>query len=264
MSVQVEIIKQTPTSASHPTPLLFIHGAWHAAWCWNEHFLSYFAEHGYRSYALSLRGHGASDGHQQLPRTRFRDYIEDVEQVINQLEALPVVIGHSMGGFIVQKLMETHNLPAAILLAPSPRSGIFVTVLSLLRRKPLAYLKGTLLFALNPFLGLPPLIPNSYFSLSLPTWQRQKYTALLQPESFQAILDTFVFDLSKPRDTNIPMLVLGSSLDIFVPPKTVKATARLYKAENEILENVSHDMMLDTAWEEVAEKIVTWLKQRGI
>jgi len=264
MPVQLEIIKQIPESTSHPTPLLFIHGAWHGAWCWDEHFLSYFAKHGYRSYAVSLRGHGASDGRQHLAGTRFRDYMEDVEQVINQLETLPIVIGHSMGGFIVQKLMKTHKLPAVILLAPSPRIGIIVTVLSLLRRQPLAFLKGTFLFALHPLLGLPPLIPNACFSLSLPAPQRQKYTALLQPESFLAILDTFVFDLSKPRDTDIPMLVLGSSLDIFVPPQTVKTTARLYKAQNEILENVSHDMMLDAAWQDVAEKIVTWLKQLGI
>src|SRR5262245_40676625 len=122
MPVQLEIIKRMPKSASHSTPLLFIHGAWHAAWCWDEHFLPYFAEHGYCAYALSLRGHGASDGRQHLPWARFRDYLEDVEQVINQLEALPVVIGHSIGGFLIQKLMNTYKLPAAVLLAPSPRS----------------------------------------------------------------------------------------------------------------------------------------------
>jgi hypothetical protein len=31
----------------HPTPLLFVHGAAHGAWCWDEHFLDFFAEKGY-------------------------------------------------------------------------------------------------------------------------------------------------------------------------------------------------------------------------
>ena len=46
--------------ADHPVPLLFVHGAWHAAWCWDEHFLGYFADRGYRAVALSFRGHGDS------------------------------------------------------------------------------------------------------------------------------------------------------------------------------------------------------------
>ncbi len=41
-------------------PLLFIHGAWHGAWCWDEHFLDFFANNGFHAVALSLRGHGNS------------------------------------------------------------------------------------------------------------------------------------------------------------------------------------------------------------
>lgn len=53
-----ELISKTPTLPAHATPLLFIHGAFHGAWCWDEHFLDYFAQHGFSAYSLSLRGHG--------------------------------------------------------------------------------------------------------------------------------------------------------------------------------------------------------------
>ncbi|MBC7517162.1 MAG: alpha/beta hydrolase [Alkalinema sp. FL-bin-369] len=43
------------------SPIFFVHGAWHAAWC-RENFLPYFANHGYAAYAVSLRGHGTSEG----------------------------------------------------------------------------------------------------------------------------------------------------------------------------------------------------------
>jgi len=39
----LEVIDKGVPSSAHPTPLLFVHGACHAAWCWDEHFLDYFA-----------------------------------------------------------------------------------------------------------------------------------------------------------------------------------------------------------------------------
>ncbi len=64
--MSIELLSRSPSSPSHPTPLLFIHGAWHGAWCWAEHFLDYFAAHGYAAHALSLRGHGNSPGRERL------------------------------------------------------------------------------------------------------------------------------------------------------------------------------------------------------
>jgi pimeloyl-ACP methyl ester carboxylesterase len=53
---RLEIITQQPKKDAGLTPLLFVHGGWHGAWCW-EFFQSYFAEQGYVSHALNLRGH---------------------------------------------------------------------------------------------------------------------------------------------------------------------------------------------------------------
>ena len=57
----LEVIDKGSATDSHPVPLLFVHGAWHAAWCWDENFLGFFADKGYRAVALSLRNHGSSD-----------------------------------------------------------------------------------------------------------------------------------------------------------------------------------------------------------
>ena len=59
-SVRLEVIDRGSTTDAHPVPLLFVHGAWHAAWCWEENFLGFFADRGYRALALSFRGHGGS------------------------------------------------------------------------------------------------------------------------------------------------------------------------------------------------------------
>src|ERR1700744_1229308 len=115
----LEVIAKGSCSESHPAPLLFVHGAWHAAWCWNENFLGFFADKGYRAVALSLRNHGNS-AKRSPRRSSVGDWVDDVASVADSLGAPPVVIGHSMGGFVVQKYLETHGAPAGVLLASIP------------------------------------------------------------------------------------------------------------------------------------------------
>src|SRR5689334_18609316 len=99
----LEVIDKGACSEFHPAPLLFVHGAWHAAWCWEEYFLNYFADRGYRASAVSLRGHGKSTTPKPLRSCSLADYVDDIESVVESLPVRPVLIGHSMGGFVVQK-----------------------------------------------------------------------------------------------------------------------------------------------------------------
>ena len=115
--MKLDVISRFPAGSRHPTPLLFIHGALHGAWCWDAHFLGYFAHHGYAAHAVNLRGHGNSEGRAGLRWVRIADFVEDVAQTVGQLPSAPILIGHSMGGFIIQKYLEDHNVPAAVLLS---------------------------------------------------------------------------------------------------------------------------------------------------
>src|SRR5512147_764465 len=106
MTKKLEMISKYPSNGylsagSQPTPLLFIHGMMHGAWCWDVHFLDYFAQHGFAAHAVNLRGHGNSEGREALRWTRISDYVEDLANAVRQLPSPPVLIGHSMGGFII-------------------------------------------------------------------------------------------------------------------------------------------------------------------
>ena len=72
--MNLEIVSRYPVTNRHQVPLLFIHGALHGAWCWDVHFLNYFAQHGYASHAVNLRGHGNSDGREALRWARIADF----------------------------------------------------------------------------------------------------------------------------------------------------------------------------------------------
>ncbi len=67
------------------------------AWIW-EHFLGFFAARGYPAYAVSLRGHGGSEG--DLAVASFEDYVDDVETAAKAIGSEPVLVGHSMGGLV--------------------------------------------------------------------------------------------------------------------------------------------------------------------
>lgn len=90
---------------------------------WADTFMPFLADAGYPCYAVSLRGHGGSHGRGQIDWHSIADYVDDVTMAIDWLEQEPVLVGHSMGGFIVQKYLEHHTAPAAVLLCSVPRRG---------------------------------------------------------------------------------------------------------------------------------------------
>ena len=132
----LEVIDKAACRESGKAPLLFVHGAWHGSWCWDEYFLDFFADKGYRSLAVSLRGHGKSPAPKPMQFCSMADYVDDVDSVARSLPRRPVLVGHSMGGFVVQKYLESHDAPAAVLLASAPVNGIAGFLLRRFRRHP--------------------------------------------------------------------------------------------------------------------------------
>ena len=70
--------------------------------------------------------------------------------------------------------------------------------------------------------------------------------------------------LPKPSRVKTPVLVLGGTRDAIFSPDEIKATARAYQTQPEIFADMAHDMMLEPGWQSVAERILTWLKERGL
>ena len=262
--MKLEIISKYPSGSTNSSPLLFVHGACHAAWCWDVHFLDYFAQHGYAAHALSLRGHGNSEGRRKLRWTRIADYVEDVENAVRKLPVPPVLIGHSMGGFIIQKYLENNSAPAAVLLASAPPTGVLPSTLRIAQRHPISFARANLTLSWLPLMSTPNIVREAMFSDDLPDEQVLSYAKQLQDESFLAFLDMFAFNPPKPEMVKTPLLVLGGAKDNFFRPSEIEATAQAYHAPHEIFPNMAHDMMLDTRWQTSADRILSWLKERGL
>ena len=65
------------TDDSARPPLLFVHGAWHGAWCWQDGFIDHLNQQGFDCYAIDLRGHGESEATKPMRWNRIADYVEE-------------------------------------------------------------------------------------------------------------------------------------------------------------------------------------------
>jgi pimeloyl-ACP methyl ester carboxylesterase len=259
----LEVLSRMPAVAQ-PTPLLFVHGAYLGAWCWDEHFLGYFAERGYRAYAVSLRGHGASPLEGRLRDVTIADYVADVAQVASELPGPPVVIGHSLGGFVAQKYLENHAAPAAVLLASVPASGALRSTLNLAARHPFRFTYANLARSLYPLVARPRLARELFFSPEMTEEEVQAHFRRMQDESYRAFLDMIAFNLPRPKRVRTPVLVLGGGRDAFFTPHEVAATARAYRTQARMYPKMAHGMMLEAGWQDAAYAILAWLRERGM
>jgi len=262
--MKLEMISKYPRQNSQLTPLLFVHGTLHTAACWDVHFLDYFAEHGYAAHAVNLRGHGNSEGHERLRWTRIADFVEDVANAVQQLPSPPILIGHSMGGFIVQKYLEDHNAPAAVLLSSPSPAGLLPTAIRTARRQPWAFAKVNLTLSLRPLIATPQFVGEAFFSKDLPEEQLLEYWKQTQDDSFRAFLDMVALDLPKPGKVKAPLLILGAARDNMIGPRDIEATARAYNTKAEIIPDVAHNSMLELRWQSVADRILAWLKEQPV
>ena len=271
--MNLEILVRKAKRNSSRTPILFVHGAYVGAWCWEENFLDWFAERGVPAYAVSLRGHGGSAGHERLNDFGLADYAEDVALAVAQLPRPPVLVGHSMGALVVQKCLERGAaesgsaplgaVPALVLACPVPSYGLLPTSLSL------AFTRPALFAGLNAIASgghAPPhLLGEALFGALPAAEQLERCYRRMQGESRRALLDMTGWGLpSLWRSQRPPTLVIGAGRDVLIPAAQAQGTAQLLNSEFRLLPELGHALMLDAGWASAAEAIAAWLEEQGL
>lgn len=259
----LEVIDKGSITDTHPVPLLFVHGACSAASVWDDHFLDFFADHGYRAVALSFRGHGGSPLSKPLRSCSIRDYVDDVHEVVGTLGCAPVAVGHSMGCWVVLKYLEMHAAPAAVLLAPGTPQGLRRWALRTFLRHPWLVLRTNTFGNPVDLFNTPTLTRKFLFCADTPESIVTTSAARLQPESTRAARET-VNPLPDADRVKAPMLVLGARDDRSRIEGDAAAVAKIYQADVEIFPDMGHVMMLETRWRAVAERIDSWLTVRNL
>lgn len=255
--------------------IVLVHGICHGAWCW-ENFIDFFATEGYQCYAVSLRGHGKSEGRATLNSFTLSDYVEDVKTVVGKCTTKPFLIGHSMGGAVVQQYIGKYadTVQGAVLFAPAtaPRMTLWDVMPK----------NRNLVFATLIAFGWELMFSKEYITQWAAFFtgtdkngkkvQRVKntsdYAELLQPESMKVIRELSKADYSDNYSIDIPVFVIGSYADQYFPQKSLEKTATAYAHNGKtaliILDYLCHDMMLDDyepeAWKASAEPVLAFIE----
>jgi pimeloyl-ACP methyl ester carboxylesterase len=234
--------------------ILLVHGAWHGAWCWKD-FAAGLTERGHDVRVMQLRGHDQRSGRIWH---RVVDYVEDVRVAAADFPEPPVIVGHSLGGVLVQKYMETHRAAAAVLLATIPAGGALSGMLRFVRRHPMVLLSSMLSLSMRSFIRSAALVREFFFSPSTPERIVVDCMARLQDESFLALLDLLRLEWRPPLEP-VPVLVLAAEADGFLAAADAQHTARAYGTSAEYFPGMGHDLMLDQGWEKVVDRIERWI-----
>lgn len=247
--------------------IVMIHGMWGGSWYW-ENYKKFFEGKDYHCITPTLRFHDMDPkepAHPQLGTTSLLDYVEDLEKEIHQLDAVPILMGHSMGGLLAQMLGSRGLAKAVVLLTPASPSGIFALVPSVIRsfwsgmtkwgfwRKPMRQTYNEAIYSMLR------LLPNE---------ERKRVFGQFVYESGQAAFEIGFWFLdrkgaSRVDETKVtcPMLTVAGGRDRITPACVVWKVHKKYRTVSTYRKfpNHAHWVIGEPGWQEVAEYVSDWL-----
>lgn len=256
--------------------IVFVHGVCHGAWCF-ENFMDFFSENGYECFALNLRGHG-DNSRKGLTFATLSQYANDVAKCIEYctvycnkrgIAEKPFLLGHSMGGAVVQKYIKKHfdKIKGVVLFASATakRMPYFKTLFGLRKKN----LRSSALKAWGIKVSDKDIAGSAFFDNRIKSMDDiAKYNKLLHRESLVITFANLYLPYYKGKyNENIPILTIGSKVDSYFPKESLIKTADVYdctennkKKQCIILDNLCHDMMLDPEWEISAKKVLDFME----
>jgi len=219
--------------------------------------MDYFVSLGYEVHAISLPAHGKSSSHKRhINFYTLKDYLETLTSQVEAISPKPVVIGHSLGGAILQKYLENHQLPGAVLLASLPSIGMLPMALRLLQRHPIPTFTGMLKLNLYNWEKAPELAQdlflNSKTEIDIFSFQKQ-----LVRETINVF--PFLFSFAKVNPIKSPVFVIAGEKDAIFTVDEEKITAEKYGAKSIVINGQAHNLMMESAWKQVADMIDNWI-----
>ena len=258
--------------------VVFIHGLWISYTAWQP-WAEYFADKGYR--AIAPRWPGEADttaATREYPDAQagfgLDQLTEHFAAVIEQFDAPPIVIGHSFGGLIAQKLLGQNKLAGAVAIDPAPIKGV--------KPLPLAQLRSAFPVLGNPRnRGLAKALTKNQFRYGFGNtlsaaesdslWERWAIPSPGKP-LFEAATANFI--PNSPAKVDVanaargPLLITGGTEDHTVSFVSARATFKQYARSSAVtdfhrFEGAGHSLTVDHRWREVADVTLAWLDDRG-
>ena len=188
-----------------------------------------------------------------------------LQSAADTLGSQPVLVGHSLGGLVVQKYLENHNAPAAVLTAPHPPQLIRRARVAFraVRKHPWLTLRANTVGTFADLVNTPLLARESFFCEATPEATVRSCAARVESGSKRAGAGGMIVRV-RPSRIATPLLVLDGEEDAARTRDEVCSTATAFGTQAEFFPNIGHNMMLEPGWRDVAEHICDWLATKNL
>jgi len=245
--VPLELVEVAPAGERAGPALLFVHGVRHGAWCWKE-WQDRLAERGIRSWAVSLRGHGGSGG--RVTGATLNAYVEDIVAAAERISEPVVLVGHSMGGLLVQRAVHRVDARGLALVASAPAHSGVPLMTQIARHHPAK------LLAVIACRSLPVTIED-LVSADVSPADGAAIMAKIGRESALA-----QYQITMPRKTPArapcPVLLFGSPDDRIIPVADVERCGVEQAVPVRWLPGLGHSIMLEPRGSEARDELADW------
>ena len=249
--------------------IFMIHGMWGGPDNW-AHYKDFFEKEGYQCIVPTLRYHDIKPSDTPDPRlgqTSLLDYAEDLEKEIRTLDALPIIMGHSMGGLLAQILASRGLAHTVVLLSPGAPAGISSITLSGIRG--FLSIQSKWGFWKKPIRQTFKEAAYSILNLLSPEEQKEAYAKFVY-ESGRAASEIVYWFFDPKHASQVdaskvtcPTLVITGSKDKIIPAFVVRKVAKKYEnvSTYKEFENHAHWILAEPDWEDVARYTANWLEK---
>ncbi len=261
-----------------PVPVVLIHGLWLHASSWHD-WAERLDSLGYAPTTPGWPGESATatgcrDNPEPIANRGVGEVTQHFADLISSLPSPPIVIGHSVGGLVAERLLGMGLVRGAVGIAPVQFRGV--------RRLPLVQLRTAL-----PFLSHPgnrdkavSQSADSFFHGFANGVCRTESDALWEAYAIPApalpLFEVSSANVSVHTDATVdthrergPLLLVAGGADRTVPEATVRSAFNRYRhnpsiTRFKVFAGRSHSQPVDSGWREVADYTLDFLEQHGL
>ena len=249
--------------------IVLIHGMFMNPLCW-EKWIPRLQSKGYKVLAPAWPGRDQpieelrrAHPDPELAKLKLGAVVDHLANFIQGLNEKPALIGHSMGGLVVQMLLQRDLAVAGAAIDPAPPAGVFTTAFSFLRAN---------FPAINPFLLRAPVqmsfeqFQYAFVNTQPLGEQRAAYDRYVVPESrgvpSSSLGPAGRIDFKKPHP---PLLITAGGRDHIVPASLNRSNHKRYQGASltdfKEFSGRDHFFVGETGWEELADYCLAWLER---
>lgn len=255
-------------NASGRQPVLFVHGLWLLAGSWRP-WAEMFEAAGYAPVCADWPGDPATPdaaraNPQALAGNSLGRILSHLEALAGALDRKPILIGHSVGGLLVQMLAARIGAPVTVAISPAQFRGVLPL--------PFAAFRWAIPMLSNPrnaqrAVQLTPAQFRYAFTNALDAAEASRlYADLHVPTSGRPLFQAALANLNPWTEARVParavnrgpLLIIVAGKDNAVPASLSRAAYRIQKRNPATTELVSlpdagHSLVIDSGWEKAAQ-----------